>query len=271
MRRRTMDLDWGRMRVWEAGEGPTLLAIHGVGGSGRYFRGLAERLGAHYRVIAPDMAGFGGSDKPDVAYDLSFHLSNLDAALEGTSGPVTLVGHSLGGVFAAHWAASRGGEDERVAAMALAAPPFPYGDGGQTWMREGVAPDGAAGKIRAMKMLVPLLALPIGVVQGFPAGISLDYGRQRFTPRVRTLWWTLHDPRAASDLAKLRESALPSLLAFAKDDRSVPPSNADRWQEVLPRAERLLLDDGEHQFLLSDGLEPVADWLAERVGAGRTR
>lgn len=263
MRRRTLDLDWGRMRVWEHGEGPTLLAVHGVGGSGRYFRPLAERLGHRYRIVAPDLAGFGASDKPDLGYDRAFHLANLDAALVDTPpGPITLVGHSLGGVFAAHWAASRGGE--RVAALALAAAPFPTGGGAEAWMRAGVAPTGATGRVRAMKLLVPVLALPIGVVQGFPAGVSLDYGRQRFAPRVRTLWWTLHDPDSVRDLAALRDLDAPSLLAFARGDRSVPPENLDRWADVLPRADRVLLDEGDHQFLLRDGLAPVVAWLLHR-------
>ena len=116
MRATTRTLDWGRVRVWEAGSGPTLLAIHGVGGSGRYFRGLAERLGDRYRIVAPDLGGFGASDKPDVAYDRAFHLATLDAV--AGDGPVTLVGHSLGGTFAALWAASR---HDRVAGLALVA------------------------------------------------------------------------------------------------------------------------------------------------------
>lgn len=259
------------MRVWEHGEGPTLLAVHGVGGSGRYFRGLADRLGHRYRIVAPDLAGFGASDKPDVAYDREFHLRNLDAAIaDAPAGPVTLVGHSLGGVFAAHWAVSRG--RERVAALALAAAPFPWGDGQQTWMRDGVAPPSVSGRARVMKtllpafkILVPILALPIGVAQGFPAGVSLDYGRQRFAPRVRTLWWALHDPDSPRGLAPLRDLAAPSLLAFARDDRSVSLTTLERWAGVLPNAERMLLDDGDHQFLLRDGLAPVVAWLAGRV------
>lgn len=257
MRATTRTLGWGRLRVWEAGEGPTLLAVHGIGGSGRYFRGLAERLGHTYRIVAPDLAGFGASDKPDVAYDREFHLETLDAV--AGDGPVTLVGHSLGGLLGALWASSRPG---RVAGMAIVAAPFPSADGGQPWMRDGVAPPRARGRVALMKTLLPLLALPVGVAQGFPAGISLDYGRQRFGPRVRTLWWTLHDPAVLADLDGLRALRAPSLLAFARGDRSVPVEDADRWAAYLPDARRVILDEGDHQFLLKRGLAPVADWLA---------
>ncbi|MFM8944105.1 MAG: alpha/beta fold hydrolase [Actinomycetota bacterium] len=256
MRATTRTLDWGRIRVWEAGAGPTLLAIHGVGGSGRYFRTLAERLGTRYRVVAPDLGGFGASDKPDLAYDRAFHLATLDEV--AGEGPVTLLGHSLGGVLAALWAASRGGV--RVAALALAAAPFPRGDGEQTWMRDGVAPPRSRGRLAVLKALVPMLALPVGVAQGYPAGISLDYGRQRFAPRVRTLWWTLHDPAVLADLEGLRALRSPSLLAFARGDRSVPVTDLDRWAALLPDARREVREAGDHQFLLRDG-SSVAAWL----------
>ncbi|MFM7717986.1 MAG: alpha/beta fold hydrolase [Actinomycetota bacterium] len=264
MRRRDLRLDPGRMRVWEAGSGPTLLAIHGVGGSGRYFAELAERVGDRYRVVAPDLLGFGGSDKPDARYDRAFHLGCLDAAVADVDGPVTLVGHSLGGLLAALWASANPG---RVAGLAIAAAPFPWADGEQAWMRDGAAPPRRRGSVRALKVLVPLLALPIGVAQGFPAGVSLDYGRQRFGPRVRTLWWTLHDPDALADLEGLRSLRAPALLAFAQGDRSVPPEHLDRWAAYLPEAERRLLPAGDHQFLLRDGVGPVAEWLLARETA----
>ena len=116
--------------------------------------------------------------------------------------------------------------------------------------------------VALLKAFLPLLAVPVGVAQGFPAGVSLDYGRQRFTPRVRTLWWSLHDPAVLADLDGLRALRAPTLLAFARGDRSVPPEHLDRWATLLPDARREVLDEGDHQFLLRDGVAPVADWLA---------
>ncbi|MEX0984551.1 MAG: alpha/beta fold hydrolase [Actinomycetota bacterium] len=80
MRARRLDMPWGRLRLWEAGEGPTtILAVHGLGGSGRYWDGLAEAVGPGFRVIAPDLGGFGGSSEPREAADRAFHLEALDA------------------------------------------------------------------------------------------------------------------------------------------------------------------------------------------------
>lgn len=261
MRQRWVEFDWGRMRVWEDGDGPTLLAIHGLGGSGRYFRPLARRLRDRYRIVAPDLAGFGASDKPDVTYDRDFHLDTLDAVLRdatGAAADVRLIGHSLGGTMAALWAARHPG---RVAGLALAAAPFPSGDDAHPWMRDGVAPPRARGRLAVIRALVPLLAFPFGVVQGYPPGVSLDYGRQRFVPRVRTLWSALNDPRAVEVLAPLSGLTAPTLIVNARDDRSVGLEAQDAWARLLPAAERVVLEDGAHQFLLRGDIGRVVGWL----------
>ena len=59
------------MRVWQGGQGPIVIALHGLGGSGRYWHRIAER-DAGYTVVAPDLPGFGGSSKPIAAYDADF-------------------------------------------------------------------------------------------------------------------------------------------------------------------------------------------------------
>jgi pimeloyl-ACP methyl ester carboxylesterase len=50
--------------VREAGQGPNLTLLHGYPGSSHDWVGVVERLATRYRVIAPDLLGFGASDKP---------------------------------------------------------------------------------------------------------------------------------------------------------------------------------------------------------------
>lgn len=261
MRARWLRMPWGRMRVWEQGDGPILLALHGLGGSGRYFRPLAASLAGRYRIVAPDLAGFGASDKPDAPYDRDFHLANLDALageVARDGGAITLVGHSLGGVLAAMWTAR---DATRVRGLAVAASPFPSGDGAHAWMRDGVAPPRARGRVTVLKALVPMLAFPMGIAQGYPAGVSLDYGRQRYAPRVRTLWSAVNDPAAVDAVRPISAYRAPALLAFARDDRSVGLDAQERWRQLLPDATVEVLEQGGHQFLLRGGTHVVADWL----------
>jgi pimeloyl-ACP methyl ester carboxylesterase len=237
-----------------------VLAIHGLGGSGRYWRRLGEGLDERARLLAPDLAGFGASDKPrDATYDVPFHLADLDAALEDVRGPVTVVGHSVGGVLAAFWAAEHA---DRVSSLALLAAPFPFGDGEYAWMREGSPPRGARLVMRGFRVLVPALSLPVGVARRYPPGVALDYGRQGFLGRTRTSWWSLHDPDVRNRLEAAGPSlaAAPVLLANAADDRTVRPEAQERWAEVFPHADRLVVPGGGHQFPLRT-VEPLTRWL----------
>ncbi|QQD16874.1 alpha/beta fold hydrolase [Spongiibacter nanhainus] len=95
-----------RLHYLEHGQGPAVVFLHGSGSgaSGHSnFKGnypwLAEQ---GYRVIVPDLIGYGYSDKPDdIEYPLDLfvdHVAQLLTALEIDS--ATLIGNSLGGAIA---------------------------------------------------------------------------------------------------------------------------------------------------------------------------
>jgi pimeloyl-ACP methyl ester carboxylesterase len=249
------------MRVWGNGSGPPVLAVHGLGGSGRYFQGLASRVSDRFTIVAPDLAGFGASDKPeDESYDRAFHLANLDAALDGITGDILVMGHSIGGVLAALWATAHA---ERVRALALLATPYPSGDGAFGWMREGRPPTRHRATARVMRILVPALSLPVGVARGYPAAVAFDYGRQKLLSRARTMWWLLHDPDVAPELDRIGAALgrTPTLLLHARDDRTVRVGAISRWSALLPRARREELTTGGHQFLVREGADELVTWL----------
>jgi pimeloyl-ACP methyl ester carboxylesterase len=248
------------MRVWEGGDGPTVLAVHGLGGSGRYWNGLARRVGGRYRLVAPDLAGFGRSDKPAATYDRGFHLADLDAVVAERAGPgpVVVVGHSLGAVFAALWAASH---VDDVSGLGLAAAPYPTGEGPPDWARRGppAALRALGGVVRAAW---PFVAVPIGVARGYPAALVMDFGRQRIHSRTRTMVSALWDPNVTAEVETIRSlSRTPTLLVNARDDRTVSLDAQQRWSELLPGAERCVLDEGGHQFPLRTGFAALAEWL----------
>ena len=67
---------WRGHRVFYkvAGGGPVLLLVHGYPVGSYDWHTVWDMLAAHYTVIAPDMLGFGFSDKPhDAGYGLSLH------------------------------------------------------------------------------------------------------------------------------------------------------------------------------------------------------
>ena len=60
-----------------AGEGPTILLIHGIAGSSTTWRAVMPALAEHYTVIAPDLLGHGHSAKPRGDYSLGAYASGI--------------------------------------------------------------------------------------------------------------------------------------------------------------------------------------------------
>jgi pimeloyl-ACP methyl ester carboxylesterase len=95
---RFVDLPNLRMHVAEAGAGDPVVLLHGWPQNWWEWRRLIPPLAERYRVICPDLRGFGWSDAPTDPYEketMADDIVNLLDSLE--LGPVRLVGHDVGG------------------------------------------------------------------------------------------------------------------------------------------------------------------------------
>ena len=109
------------VRAIRAGVGDTtLLLLHGYGESLTTWRAVFDRLASRNRVIAIDLPGFGGSGKPDTSYTLAAMTERLSRFIDQwTTGPLVVMGHSMGGELAASLALAR---PDRVGLVILIAP-----------------------------------------------------------------------------------------------------------------------------------------------------
>ena len=81
-----------------AGEGDTVLLLHGWGGEAASFLPVFEWLAESHKVYALDLPGFGQSQIPPTAWNTSDYAWFVKAFLEKFSIPKThLIGHSFGG------------------------------------------------------------------------------------------------------------------------------------------------------------------------------
>jgi len=85
----------------EAGNGPSILFLHGLGGSCRDWSANLPAFASSYRVMAMDFPGFGESDKPEVRYSIEWLTDVVERFLQQQEcDRLNLVGHSMGGLVA---------------------------------------------------------------------------------------------------------------------------------------------------------------------------
>ncbi len=89
----------------QAGSGPCVLLLHGIGDSSDTWRGLIPQLARTHTVIAPDLLGHGRSDKPRADYSVAAYANAMRDLLSVLGiERVSVVGHSLGGGVAMQFA-----------------------------------------------------------------------------------------------------------------------------------------------------------------------
>lgn len=115
----------GRLSFYASGDGPPLLLVHSINAAGSAYeiRPLHERLKGH-RVYAPDLPGFGFSDRSDRRYDARLYVDALHdmldlIAAEAGPEPLDALALSLSSEFLARAAVER---PERFRTLAFVTP-----------------------------------------------------------------------------------------------------------------------------------------------------
>lgn len=93
------------IRYFEAGQGPAVILLHGLGSVKEVWLPTFGLLSAKYHVYAIDQLGFGHSDKPLIEYKISTWVDFLQAFMQSQNiAKATLIGNSLGGWIATEFA-----------------------------------------------------------------------------------------------------------------------------------------------------------------------
>jgi pimeloyl-ACP methyl ester carboxylesterase len=119
-------IDAGNLRVnlVEAGAGEPVLLLHGWPQDNRLWRELIDRLAPRYRLLAPDLRGFGHTEAPGDGYDGETFAQDQVALLNALGiERINVIGHDWGG-----WTAMIMGLDhpDRIGRMVVINAPHPW-------------------------------------------------------------------------------------------------------------------------------------------------
>jgi pimeloyl-ACP methyl ester carboxylesterase len=239
-----------RLRVTERGQGDPVLCLHGIFLNRSCWDAATNALDSEFRVIAPDLPGFGESEKPApgrFSYDIkSFTeaVTDLYGALE--LGRATVVGHGLGGAVALALAARRPELVSKLILVDALCYPTPL----DLMRRAAVTP--LVGGLVFKQLLGrtsfrTLFRHTLLSRQSNVSNARLDAYFDSFNaPAARgsalaTLRTTATTPGVVADTRRIHK---PSLVVRGRHDRVYPAGFAQRRAREIPGAGFELLDTG---------------------------
>ena len=101
-----------------AGAGDPVVLLHGFPETSNAWRKIMPALAEHYTVIAPDLRGFGASDRPDAGYDKRTVAEDIHQLVHQLGlGPINLVSHDVGMMVGYAYACAYSSEVKRLVLM----------------------------------------------------------------------------------------------------------------------------------------------------------
>lgn len=215
----------GTQRIFytRAGRGPAVVLLHGLSGSGQWWRKNIGPLSRRFTVYAVDLIGFGGSRRQRfVLEETAASIARwMDSVQEEGENCFHLVGHSMGGLVAAELAAQHPERIDRLVLVDAAALPF-----GHTLARS------ALHLIHAIRWMRPDF-LPVLVKDALRAGpLTLLRAAQ-----------AIHQSDASGELAKI---AARTLIVWGEHDTLLPPQRGQMLHQALPGSELVVIPRAGH-------------------------
>jgi pimeloyl-ACP methyl ester carboxylesterase len=240
----------------EAGEGPVLLLIHGMGGTYENWQEVIEPLAAQHTVIAPDLPGHGASAPGGGDYSIGALASGLrDLLITLGHDRATLVGHSLGGGIAMQMGyqfpemverlvlVSSGGLGPEVSPV-LRAAALPGADAFiSATAGIGGRIGGAVGRGLSAIGLRPNADVA-EVLRGY-ASLTDPDRRAAFLATVRSVIGTGGQRVDASDRLYLAE-AVPVLIVWGARDSIIPVHHGEDAHRAIPGSRLEIFEDVGH-------------------------
>jgi pimeloyl-ACP methyl ester carboxylesterase len=236
---KTTDAAGIRTSYLEAGSGDTVLMLHGSGpgvsAKANWQRNIPQ-LAQHFHVIAPDIVGFGSTERPeDIVYSLPGWTDHVWAFLDALGvKTVRVVGNSLGGRIALQMATDH---PDRITKMVLMGTPG-----------VGMTPTDGLAALRAYEpshdAMRDLLRNYFAVD---PAMITDELVEIRYEASIADGAYEAYramffDPRHSGSALGITESevraiAIPTLLVHGREDKVVPMQVSITMLGLLPNAD----------------------------------
>jgi pimeloyl-ACP methyl ester carboxylesterase len=231
-----------KIHYQEAGSGPVVVLLHGLGADGSSWASNIAPLSAKYRVIVPDQIGFGKSDKPFISYRVGTLVDFLNGLLKELKVErATLVGNSLGGFTAAAYALAYPDKVDKLVLVDAAGYAVPKDTDPRTFnvlnpsTREGVR---------------QVMSLVFYDKKMFANDAVVDtlYAKKMQTGDGYTVQQFIESILRGEDVldGKLDKLKQPTLLVWGREDMLTPLSLGERFNKDIKGSQLFILEKCGH-------------------------
>lgn len=239
-----------RTHYHEAGEGENVLLIHGSGpgvSAWANWRLVFPILSKKYRLHAPDVVGFGYTERPEgAAYSVDLWVNHMIAFIEQRGiGPLSIIGNSMGGALALQLAHRRPDLVKKLILMGTVGISFPISEGlDAVW---GYTPS-----VENMRRLIGMFSANAAIADNndlvemryrasIQEGFQESFAAMFPAPRQR------HVDALALPEEALREIKQPAMLIHGREDRIIPVEETSfKLAMLLPDVELHLFSNCGH-------------------------
>jgi len=246
-----LDLAGGEIQAFDTGPRgtPPIVLVHCFTCAIDWWDRVMPALSKDHRVVALDLLGHGGSEKPASGYSMEDQAQLVAEALEELNvDPATVVGHSLGGTVATALAAERPDLVEQLVIVDQAPDNDGYGSG--LPLRAALTFTPVLGP--ALWRVAPDSAVKDGLGVAFAPDFDVP---QQFVDDFRRMTYTSYDDSAASETdytdempldRRIERSGIPLLAIFGDEEQIYDSEEALAAYARVPGARTVLIKGAGH-------------------------
>jgi len=236
-----------KLHYLEAGQGPPVVLLHGLGGDGSRWGPNIEPLAKDFHVYALDQIGFGESDKPLANYHTGMLAEFLVDFLKAANvGRASLVGNSMGAGVALYTAAKF---PQVVDKIVLA-----DGGGYRSATPRATTPNPDAARRRQLQNSVTREETRefFKILFHNKSLVTDKMVDEQLAMRLRSAF-TITKIQEAGERglgslteADVRAVKAPTMIVWGKYDELANPAGADRLEQAIPGSKKVIVDDCGH-------------------------
>ena len=243
-----LQIDGHKVRYLESGDSKnTLVLIHGLGASAERWTRVIPLFSEQFRVVVPDLIGFGLSDKPTLDYTPDFFSEFLEKFFStlNISRP-NLIGSSLGGQISAEYTASHSDDIEKLVLVSPAGLMKKSTPALDAYIMAALYPNEVSAKNAFEMMEGSGKTVEESIVSGFVERMQLPNAKLAFMSTVLGL------KNSDSITSKLQSISAPTMIVWGGNDPVIPINYADDFVSAIQDCRFFRMDGCGHTPYVQD-------------------